>query len=410
MKTCNLILAMLLLWMGVAEANTINRPTKTFGGSSFINGVTPDASDFNGDIDTLYGEFNGNIDNNNIKSAAGIDPSKINPDGFTVNMRVVNSSPCFGLDESDQGADLRLWRICTNSGILSIWSYNNAGVSNGSWFSINRASGSTNIGGTGGTNNIYGSTTFHQPVTFAGSSSILPTGVTMTYMGTVAPTGWLLMDGSEVPCTGVSAVNAALCGQLISLYGSANYKGTQAATITVDPTSDEIIHTSHARVVDDRVHFSTTGTLPAPLNATTVYCVQSVTADRYKLKACGGANVDITTSGTGVHADYFNMKIPDTRGRAAIGTGTGTGLTPRTIGATGGSETHTLTAAQSGLPAHNHTVPTVGDGVGSGSTIGRFYDNSPGSSETTSSNSPADALSSHPIMDPFIVMSYIIKL
>ena len=101
-------LAILLLCAGVADAGTINRPTKTFGGSSFINGVTPQASDFNGDVDTIYGEFNGNIDNNNLKVGAAIDASKINPDGFTVNLRTVNASPCYALDESDQGADLRV--------------------------------------------------------------------------------------------------------------------------------------------------------------------------------------------------------------------------------------------------------------------------------------------------------------
>lgn len=405
-----ILLALLMVWASVAEAGTINRPTKTFGGASFINGVTPQASDFNGDVDTLYGEFNGNIDNNNIKTGAAIDASKVNPDGFTVNLRVVNASPCYGLDENDQGADLRLWRMCSNAGVLSIWSYNNAGVSNGSWFSINRTDGSTTIGGTGGTNTINGTTTFNQPVIFAGSSSILPTGVTMTYMGTVAPTGWLLMDGSEVPCTGVGAVNAPLCTQLVSLFGSANYKGTPAATITVDPTSDEVVHTAHARVVNDRVHFSTSGTLPSPLVATSVYCVQSVTADRYKLKACGGANIDITTSGTGSHSDYFNMKIPDTRGRTTVGTGTGVGLSARIIGATGGEENHLLTLPET--PVHNHnnggynllmsagpTGSEIGDGNGTGPNV-----NQSGAIQS------AGGGGSHNVMDPFIVMSYIIKL
>jgi microcystin-dependent protein len=218
------------------------------------------------------------------------------------------------------------------------------------------------------------------------------------------------MDGNEVPCTGGSAVNAALCSQLISLYGSANYKGTPAATITVDPTSDEVVHTAHARVVNDRVHFSTTGTLPSPLNATTVYCVQSVTADRYKLKACGGANIDITTSGTGSHSDYFNMKIPDTRGRNVLGTGTGTGLTARVIGATGGEEAHLLTAAESGLPAHNHTVSRFANADGSPGNIANTSNASAMGTTTTSTNTAASASSTHNVMDPFIVMTYIIKL
>jgi microcystin-dependent protein len=41
------------------------------------------------------------------------------------------------------------------------------------------------------------------------------------------------------------------------------------------------------------------------------------------------------------------------RGRVNIGAGTGAGLTARTLGATGGTETHTLTTAE--MPTHTHT-------------------------------------------------------
>ena len=44
---------------------------------------------------------------------------------------------------------------------------------------------------------------------------------------------------------------------------------------------------------------------------------------------------------------------PDLRGRFVVGAGQGSGLSNRSVGATGGAETITLTVAQ--LPAHNHT-------------------------------------------------------
>lgn len=44
--------------------------------------------------------------------------------------------------------------------------------------------------------------------------------------------------------------------------------------------------------------------------------------------------------------------LPDLRGRAPIHAGTGPGLTPRVLGERGGTETVTLTAAQT--PAHTH--------------------------------------------------------
>lgn len=59
-----------------------------------------------------------------------------------------------------------------------------------------------------------------------------------------------------------------------------------------------------------------------------------------------------TTWGAGDGSTTFN--VPDFRGRALIGDGTGSGLTARTLGDTLGAETHTLTVDE--LPSHNHTA------------------------------------------------------
>ena len=61
-----------------------------------------------------------------------------------------------------------------------------------------------------------------------------------------------------------------------------------------------------------------------------------------------------TTWGAGNGSTTFNL--PDLRGRAAIGTGTGSGLTARTLADSGGAETHTLSADN--LAAHTHTGPS----------------------------------------------------
>jgi hypothetical protein len=60
-----------------------------------------------------------------------------------------------------------------------------------------------------------------------------------------------------------------------------------------------------------------------------------------------------TTFGTGNGSTTFN--VPDMRGRMAIGVGTGSGLTARTLNGTGGVESVTLTGAQSGTSAHGHS-------------------------------------------------------
>ena len=71
-----------------------------------------------------------------------------------------------------------------------------------------------------------------------------------------------------------------------------------------------------------------------------------------------------TAFGAGDGSTTFN--IPDARGRALIGVGSGTGLTARVLGSSGGAETHILTEAQ--MPAHYHTAYNASTG-GGGSQI-----------------------------------------
>jgi len=60
-----------------------------------------------------------------------------------------------------------------------------------------------------------------------------------------------------------------------------------------------------------------------------------------------------STYGNGDGSLTFNL--PDAKGRSVLGAGAGSGLTTRTIAGTGGTETVTLTAAQSGTTAHGHS-------------------------------------------------------
>jgi len=490
----NFLIALIMVLMSVlpVHAGSISRPAKSFGGISFINNVVPQASDFNGDIDTVYAEFNGNIANVNISASAAIGPTKINPDGFTTNIRTVNAAPCNILDESDQAADSKRWYWCITGGEFRVSTYTDAGSVQNDWLKINRANGGTTLGGTSGTNTINGATTFNQFVTFTGGTTFAPSGTVQMFMGTSAPTGWTLMDGSTLSCTGASAVNAGLCVQLVGLYGTVNYKGAAASTVTFDTATDEVIHTAHGHATGDRVHFTTTNTLPTLASgtflSTTVYCIISTTTDRYKISAtCGGASLDYTTVGSGTHSDYFNFVVPDGQGRTMVGAGTGTlsetitsqtasgnavpvttnntkwitgqqvtvsnasgftgltngtwwivrnnstsvkfatslanaqngtvatvtgtgsatltaSLTARTLGEIGGEEAHATAIAE--LLSHNHTISNAMPA--SGTTFQGSGTGSGGAGSVTIGNTGGNAAAN--IMNPFLVMTYIIKL
>jgi microcystin-dependent protein len=117
-----------------------------------------------------------------------------------------------------------------------------------------------------------------------------------------------------------------------------------------------------------------------------------------------------TTYGAGDGATTFNL--PDIRSRSIVGAGAGAGLTNRAVNASGGEENHLLTAAESGLPQHNHgpvrgafAETDFNAVVASGANLGGVT----WGDTTTANAGPSNAGSSHNNMHPWRALNYIIR-
>lgn len=128
-----------------------------------------------------------------------------------------------------------------------------------------------------------------------------------------------------------------------------------------------------------------------------------------------------TTFGTGDGSTTFNL--PDMRGRVPVGYGTGSGLTARTLAASGGEETHVLTTDE--MPSHSHNITDPGHSHSYvNNTNNQDTDNAfgtqtaaddsdlgatTGTSTTGITVNNAGGGQAHNNMQPFLVLNYIIK-
>ncbi len=116
-----------------------------------------------------------------------------------------------------------------------------------------------------------------------------------------------------------------------------------------------------------------------------------------------------TTWGAGDGSTTFNL--PDLRGRSPLGAGTGSGLTARTLGSTGGEENHTLSTSE--LPSHNHQVKGADGSTlyqytagGANARIAGAVDSSNSNLYTTENTGSGTA---HNTMHPYAVTRFMIK-
>tara|TARA_R100000951_G_scaffold20757_1_gene17326 strand:- start:7073 stop:7924 length:852 start_codon:yes stop_codon:yes gene_type:complete len=124
-------------------------------------------------------------------------------------------------------------------------------------------------------------------------------------------------------------------------------------------------------------------------------------------------------TGTKVFADGDTVSLPDLRGRVIAGqddmggssanrlTGLSGGINGDVLGGVGGSQSHLLTAAQSGLPAHSHSIAM--QQTNAQFDTGTFNGLRTGSGKSTGSVAAQPASSAHNNVQPTIILNYIIK-
>lgn len=197
------------------------------------------------------------------------------------------------------------------------------------------------------------------------TAATVPTGVGYPYFGTTAPTGYVMASGRTI--------------------GSATSGGTERANAD--------------------------------------------TKDLYVLLWDSMTNTEAPVSGgrgASAAADFAankTLQLPDFRDRSFLGKGdmggssaarvtsAVTGLNTATLGAGGGVQAHTLTAAESGLPSHAHTVAASAGGGGATPCISANIDvNIAPTAFASSSVGGSGASSAHINLHPVLVTNVIIKL
>ena len=110
--------------------------------------------------------------------------------------------------------------------------------------------------------------------------------------------------------------------------------------------------------------------------------------------------------------------LPDLRGRVPVNQGAGPGLTPRTLGESGGQEAVTLTANE--LPTHNHLAAGSSAAGSQTSPAGGVWDATTGDAYAEPGGqsapmaaallSPVGSSQPHDNMPPFVTATYCIAL
>jgi len=196
---------------------------------------------------------------------------------------------------------------------------------------------------------------------FISRSQAVPVGLIRKFGQNILPPGFLACDGTAYSRTGLTA------GLFKALVTDAGFT-SQPFTVTI-ATPAVFTKLAHGFLGGERIRLSTTGALPTGLVAGGEYFVLYVGVNTFNVSATpGGAAINTTGVQSGTHSYIQTLyglgdgsttfNVPDIRGKGLIGSGSGVGLSVRSVGQQLGFETHTLLTTE--MPSHGHGVNDSG--------------------------------------------------
>lgn len=249
-------------------------------------------------------------------------------------------------------------------------------------------------------------------------------GMLLSYTGRAAPTGWLLCYGQNVS----RSTYASLFSAIVPLVGNPTISIASPGVVTLS---------AHGFVTGDAIYLTTTGALPTGLSANTIYYVIYVSSSTFKLattmaNAQAGTAINTSGSQSGTHSIYAcpyglgdgstTFGIPDLRGRVAAGADAmggmaasrltnnsyGTQGTYGNTGQSGGEQSHTQVTNE--LVSHLHGgMGNGGSFLGSGGGTGANLSTGGGSYVEVFNTASTGGGSAMNVVQPTLVMNYIIK-
>ena len=265
--------------------------------------------------------------------------------------------------------------------------------------------------------------------TAVGALVTIPSGMLAPFAGTSAPTGWFLCDGQAVSRSTYSNLFAVIG----TTYGAGDGNASSGTTFNVPDLrgrtiagQDDMGGSAASRLTGDNGATTATASANGSFTSTSNILVDGNS---------GTIVLGMKITGTGISSEVTVIKInsqTDIVLSANVTIADDTALTfafdGAVLGSAGGKNTHLLTSGESGLPEHKHTITdpshahtTNINASGSGGTNkpnmttstsgGGEVTTDPQSTGITETNNiaAADASSAHNIIQPTLVLNYIIK-